>query len=100
MQHVFKATLIVINLLLHLALIFLEIRETLLKMRVLLLLVRNCLVVRITNELQTRHDVRHVILVYSFQHVPHLFNLSTIEFRLFLILLQLLKAVVQLLLKS
>ena len=61
-----KTTLIIINLLLHLTFILLQVSEALLQMSVLLLLVRDCLIVCITNELKTRDNVGHVVLVHGF----------------------------------
>ena len=98
LQHVFEATLIVIDLLLHLALVFLQVSQACLKMGIFLLLVRNRLVVCFADELKTWNDMRHIVLVYGFENMPHLFNLAFIELGLLSVLLQLLVGIAELLL--
>ena len=62
--HVFDTARVVVNLLLHLAFVFLQVGQSLLQMQVLLLLLSDGLVVRVADELETWHDVRHVVLVH------------------------------------
>ena len=66
LKHMLKTAFVVVNLLLHLTFVFLQVGKTLLKMRILLFLICNCLVVGVANQLQTWHNMRHVVLVHRF----------------------------------
>ena len=46
------------------------------------------MVVGIADELKFGYEVGHVVLINSLKHMPHLFNLSTVQLRQLLILLQ------------
>ena len=77
--HVLNASGVRINLLLHGALVLLQVGESLLQMQILLFLVSDCLVVSVAYQLQLGHNVRHVVLVHCLKHVPHLLNLSSVK---------------------
>ena len=64
LKHVFETALVVVNLLLHLALVLLEVGEALLQQGVLLLLIRDGCVVSVADQLQTWHNMGHVVLVH------------------------------------
>ena len=76
--HVFDSPGVVVDLLLHLALVFLEVGQALLQEQVFLFLGSEGRVVSVASQLELGHDVGHVILIHRLKHVPHLFNLSTI----------------------
>ena len=76
--HVLDPARIIVDLLLHLTLVFLQVGEPLLQKRILLLLRCERRVVRVARELQLRYNVRHVVLIHRFEHVPHLFNLASV----------------------
>ena len=80
---------IVIDLLLHLALVLLKVGKTLLQQSVLLLLRGESSVVSIACQLQLGHYMRHIVLIDCFQDVSHLFNLSAIQLGQLLVLFQL-----------
>ena len=63
--HVFDAPRIIVDLLLHLALVFFQVGQPLLQEGVFLLLRRDRLVVGVRCELELGHDVRHVVLIHS-----------------------------------
>ena len=92
----FDSASVVVDLLLHLTLVFLQVSESLLQPLVLLLLRCERRVVGIASQLQLWHDVRHIVLIHCFQNVPHLFNLSPVSFGQFLVFLELLVGVDQL----
>ena len=96
LRHVLDPARIVVNLLLHLTLVLLQVGESLLQEQVFLFLGSNRRVVCVTCQLQLGNDVRHIVLVHCFKNVTHLFNLSTVEFRLLLVLLQLVVSIRQL----
>ena len=68
-----------INLLLHGALVFLQVGQSLLQMQIILLLGSDCLVVSVADQLQLGDNVRHVVLVHCLKHMPHLLNLSSVK---------------------
>ena len=84
---------VIVDLLLHLRFVFLEVSQALLQKCVLLLLRCDCCVVGIAGKLQLWDDVRHVVLVDGFKHVSHLFNLSSVVLRQFLVVLEFLVGV-------
>ena len=47
------------------------------------------MVVGVADELQFGDEVRHVVLIDGLEHVPHLFNLTAVQLRQLLVLLQL-----------
>ena len=87
---------IVVDLLHHYALVLFQVGETLLEMGILLFLCSRGLVVSIACQLQLGHDMRHLILIHSFQHMPHLFNFASVRLLKFLVFLQLIVGLAEL----
>ena len=75
----FDAASIIVNLLLHLALVLFKVGQALLQQSVLLLLRSKCRVISVAYQLQLGHYMRHIVLVNSFKLVPHLLNLATVK---------------------
>ena len=73
-----NSTRIIVDLLLHLTLVFLQVCQSRLQKRILLLLGCERGVVRIACELQLGYNMRHIVLIHGFEHVPHLFNLASV----------------------
>ena len=61
--HVLDTSCVVVNLLLHLALVLFEIGQSRLHQSVFLLLGSNSCVVGVRSQLKTGNDVRHIVLV-------------------------------------
>ena len=76
---------IIVDLLLHYALVLFKVGKTLLEMGVLLFLSSHGLIVSIACQLQLGHNMRHLILIHGFQHVPHLFNFASVRLLKFLV---------------
>ena len=72
---------------LHLGLVLLQVSQTLLEHKVLLSLFGYCRIVGVTQQLEPRHEVRHVVLVERLQLVAHLLDLCPVLLLLLLVLL-------------
>ena len=69
---------VIVDLLLHLTLIFLQVSEPRLQKGVFLLLSSISGVVSIASQLEFGDDMGHIVLVDSFKNVSHLFNLTSV----------------------
>ena len=87
--HVFDLLCVFVDLSLHQRLVFLQLGQSLLEESILLSLIGNRLVISVTDKLQFRHQVSHVVRVSGLELVAHLLNLTTIKFDLLLVLFQL-----------
>ena len=91
---------IVVDLLLHLALVLFEVCESLLEQLVLLLLRSDGIIVRVARQLQLRHDMRHVVLVHGFENVAHLFDFTPVALGHLPVLFELVMGVLELILAA
>ena len=74
---------------LHLRLVFLQVRQSLLKSHVLLTLCDDGGVVGLGSQLEAGQDVRHVVRVDLLELVAHSFDLSSVHLNLLFVLLEL-----------
>jgi hypothetical protein len=96
--HVSQVPCIVINLLLHLGLVFLQVGQALLQEKILLALRSDSLVIALAHQLQSRHQVGHVVRIERLQFVTHKLDLCTIRLYLLLVVLELVLSIEQIIL--
>ena len=90
MLHLLDLSEVTGDLLLDLALVFLEVGESLLQVQVLLALKSDALVIGLADELETGHEVGHVVRVLGFKLVSHSFDFAAVGLNGALVLLELL----------
>ena len=83
----FNLLCVFVDLSLHKRLVFLQLGQPLLQKHIFLPLIRNRLVISVADQLKSWDQVGHIVGVYCFKFMAHLFDLSAIEFNLLLVFL-------------